>query len=213
MKEMYMSETLYIVEDSLNFEVDRVRINKKNSIIVRKHNDLTRNHKEIFNERVVFNRGFMVDEDSSYVLYTVIANHGTFGIDNEHMKFSYYVRNNKFYFVAPKISKDRSALFVIDIDKVEKNLDIILNSIKKKVFTMFYKKVAASLFGQKLRYSTLRPVHLSIIDMLDKQPIGQFSYFIKHQMGFNFESNENLSDNELYTVFKNYLAAYLMFYI
>lgn len=213
MKEMYMSENLYVLEQSLDFTVNRVRISNKNSVIVRKHNDLRRNHKVIFNDRLVFNSGLMVHEDSSYVLYTVMANHGSSGFDNEHMKFSYYVRNDKFYFIAPKISKDPSALFVIDINEIEQNFDIILNSIKKKIFTMFYKKLARALFGQNLRYSTLRPVHLAIIDMLDEQPIDQFSSFTKNQIGFNFENNENLSDNDLYTVFKNYLAAYLMFYI
>jgi len=186
------------------FDSDKVRIFKKGLLNFRRPDTLK--YPAIYEQahsvdRVIFNKAIFVNEDGQYNLYTVMSNYGSGHIDNEFMKFSYYVLDDMFYFNAPKSSGQHPVVVKVPVSEIDNYCHQFKQLIKQKLFVSFYEKISRIVFRKVLNFDSFNENHLKVLIMLEGVQIKTFMAFMEENDFINdiFLMNDD-EIFELYTV-------------
>lgn len=209
MQKLFLSQSDYKKLEHLDFSSDKLKLNRNQSITLLKDNPDNNDFMKV-NERVIWQKGLMVDEDATYYNYTIIGIHGFVGRDTEHMKFSYYVKNDVFYFVEPKTSAEKSKILSFPLKDFEQYTSVLFDSICHKIFIMFYKNRCNDLFGKQVIFSNLKPVHLQIANLIRPKHRLGFNQFMSEQMKTNSLDVFLFNDDELINIYKDYFTTFEM---
>lgn len=166
----------------LNFDSDKVRIFNKGFLNFRRPTTLdfpTIYEKPKLVDRVIFNGSIFVDENRQYNFYTVMSNYGHGSIDNEFMKFSYYVHDGMFHFQPPKSSDKMQVLVSVPLDEIEQHYEHFKRLIKKRLFSSFYEDVSRVVFRRVLNFETFNDTHLKVLLLLAGTPLKPFMTFME----------------------------------
>lgn len=198
-------------QSNLKFDSDKVQIFKKGSLYFKRPSTLSypinkQNNaydEQFFNksivDRVIFNQSIFVNEHQ-YNYYTVMSNYGVGSIDNEFMKFSYYISDGSFCFIAPKCYSQQE-IFQIPVDRIDEIYSNIKQLIKRKLFVSFYEKNVRILFRKVLTFDEFNDVHLKILNMFEDIPIKRFMQFMEeNNLIDDVLSLDDYQTLQLYTV-------------
>lgn len=172
----------------LNFDSDKVRIFNKGFLNFRRPQTLdfpTIYEKPKLVDRVIFNGSIFVDEIRQYNFYTVMSNYGHGSVDNEFMKFSYYIHDGMFYFQPPKSSDKMQVLISVPINEIDQHHDHFKQLMKKRLFSAFYEDISRVVFRRVLDFETFNDVHLKVLLLLAGTPLKPFMTFMEEHEYIN----------------------------
>lgn len=172
----------------LNFDSDKVRIFNKGFLNFRRPQTLdfpTIYEKPKLVDRVIFNGSIFVDEIRQYNFYTVMSNYGHGSVDNEFMKFSYYIHDGMFYFQPPKSSDKMQVLISVPINEIDQHYDHFKQLMKKRLFSAFYEDISRVVFRRVLDFETFNDVHLKVLLLLAGTPLKPFMTFMEEHEYIN----------------------------
>lgn len=198
-------------KEHLHFDSDKVRIFQKGFLNFRRPKTLAFPHEfETLHlvDRVIFNNAIFIDDKSQYNFYTIMSNYGNGNVDNEFMKFSYYIIDGIFHFQAPKSADKMQVIVSIPVDEINDHYDHFKQLIKKKLFTTFYEHISKIVFRRVLDFETFNSEHLAVLIMLGGQPIPELMSFMEENDYFN--DIFSLTDLEVYELYKVSLTTFEM---
>lgn len=172
----------------LNFDSDKVRIFNKGFLNFRRPKTLdfpTIYEKPKLVDRVIFNGSIFVDEIRQYNFYTVMSNYGHGSVDNEFMKFSYYIHDGMFYFQPPKSSDKMQVLISVPINEIDQHYDHFKQLMKKRLFSAFYEDISRVVFRRVLDFETFNDIHLKVLLLLAGIPLKPFMTFMEEHEYIN----------------------------
>jgi hypothetical protein len=198
-------------KDNLHFDSDKVRIFQKGFLNFRRPKTLAFPHEfetQHLVDRVIFNNAIFIDDKSQYNFYTIMSNYGNGNVDNEFMKFSYYIIDGVFHFQAPKSADKMQVIVSIPVDEINDYYDHFKQLIKKKLFTTFYENISKIVFRRVLDFDTFNSTHLAVLIMLGGQPIRELMSFMEENEYLN--DIFSLNDDEIYELYKVSLTTFEM---
>ena len=130
----------------------------KTDVIRREHDFISYGHPRIkFTNCINFvtlTKAVVVDEYKSYILYTLIGRYGTKQQQTEYFKMSYYVYDDIFHLVPPRIKESKeSVILTVNLKQLNSMIDIkkILDfSISQRLFRMFHQNNCNKIFGENV---------------------------------------------------------------
>jgi len=188
----------------LKFDSDKVRIFNKGFLNFRRPTTLdfpTKYEIPKLVDRVIFNGSIFVDDSRQYNFYTVMSNYGHGSVDNEFMKFSYYVHDGIFHFQPPKSPDKMQMLLSVPLDEIDQHYEHFKQLIKKRLFSAFYQDVSRIVFRRVLDFDTFNNSHLKVLLLLAGTPLKPFMTFMEEYEYINDILSLNEQEVfELYTV-------------
>lgn len=198
-------------KEHLHFDSDKVRIFQKGFLNFRRPQELSFPH-PVCNanlvDRIIFNNAILIDDKSQYNFYTVMSNYGHGNVDNEFMKFSYYIIDGIFHFQAPKPADKMNVVLTMPVDEINDHYEHFKALIKKKLFSVFYENVSKTVFRKVLTFETFNSTHLAVLIMLGGKPIRELIAFMEENEYLN--DIFSLTDDEINDLYKVSLTTFEM---